>query len=86
MPGNRTIRNLFITKYYEMALCNCKNRKEVVPYEIMKNYSLQNDCYTSFMIFQCGKCEKFIPFPRENFDLALKEGTEETKLKLYEYI
>lgn len=39
---------------------------------------LTGERYTSFLLLECG-CGKRICFPDDNFKLAVKEGTEQTR-------
>lgn len=75
-----------------MALCNCKISKR---WAFTKNKVTQignwdgcplDDGHTNFMVFRCSRCKGIIGFPATNLNLALENGTLETKKKLAEII
>jgi hypothetical protein len=62
-----------------MKFCTCKYPKEVEVLHEIKTYTLEGGTHTSFMIFECQLCHEPVFFPHENFEIAIEQGTEETK-------
>ena len=58
-----------------------KTAKRVGVYRVAP---LADGHHTSFMVLKCLSCNGVFGFPDDNYQLAKKEGTEETKKKLAE--
>lgn len=69
-----------------MALCKCDLPKQIEQVGSWDGCSLEGDAHTQFSVQRCKGCGGICGFPQYNFELALKEGTPETKKKLAEII
>lgn len=68
-----------------IKICKCLETKSSHKVERVfhfDRYVLEGGGFTSFMVFQCCDCGAFGGFPPSNFEIALKEGTAETKTML----
>lgn len=64
-----------------MSRCTCTSTVHpaitaVTDYE---TYNLNGGSHTGFVLFRCSACLGVFGFPDSNLDLALTEGTDETK-------
>jgi len=67
--------------------CQCKSKsREVKQIGSWDHCPLEGNGHTSFVVFRCSNCGGVDGFPSENLDIALREGTLETKKKLDEII
>ena len=62
-----------------MAFCKCELPKTVEILEHWDHCPLEDFGYTDVYIQKCRGCGRTCGFPQENFDIALKKGTKETK-------
>lgn len=69
-----------------MALCKCDLPKQIKQIGSWDGCPLEGDAHTQFFVEKCKGCGGICGFPQSNFDLALKDGTPETKKKLAEII
>lgn len=68
-----------------IKLCKCletKSSHQVKRIFHFDRYVLEGDAFTSFSVFQCCDCGGFCGSPPRNFEIALNEGTVETKTML----
>jgi len=69
-----------------MALCKCELPKQVRIIGFWDACALEGKAHTNFCIKRCEGCGGICGFPQTNFEIALKDGTPETKKKLAEII
>ena len=69
-----------------MALCKCTGSRNVRLISLLNRWPLEGDAHTKFFVDVCLECGGVCGFPKENFELALKNGTTETKEALADII
>lgn len=69
-----------------MALCDCKiGRRKTTIIGSWDGCPL-NGGHTNFRVLRCDKCKGIVGFPAFNLNIALENGTPETKKKLAEIL
>ncbi len=75
-----------VTNFMKILFANVgkNNDKCDHSYDIMQQITvgLIGGSHTRFAVLKCSKCGDMSGFPSDNLDLALKNGTEDTKEKL----
>lgn len=65
-----------------MGFCKCEGPRLFEQIGSWNGCPLEGGGHTQFYVEKCLDCGGICGFPQSNFDLALKEGTEETKSTL----
>ena len=63
-------------------LCKCDSGNGVEQIGKWDGCPLDGGGHTAFIVERCLNCGGVCGFPQSNFELALKDGTPETKQKL----
>lgn len=69
-------------------LCKCEKKKsrKIKQIGFWDGCPLEKKAHTNFVVLRCLDCNGIVGFPEFNFNLAINEGTLETKSKLAEII
>ena len=76
-----------VTDFMKILLkSNGKSHKCEHSYDIVGeiNVPLVGGGHTKYVILRCGECGNMSGFPSDNLEMAIKDGTDETKEKLKE--
>lgn len=67
-----------------MEWCKCTGSRKTVNLGKWDRCELEEGRHTQFFLERCKVCDGLCGFPQTNFELALEEGTVETKKLLKE--
>lgn len=67
-----------------MKKCKCDCDRQVTEIGYWERCPLENGGHTEFAVQRCSVCGGICGFPDENLQIALDDGTPETKSKLAE--
>ena len=61
------------------VLCNCMGERDSEMLAQLNYVPLIDNKHTSLRILKCKKCDGIRGFPHENLEIAMRDGTRQTK-------